>query len=395
MTPAAIIARCLVQQAAADSRAALDYATGCTVGTVLALFAAGLLSADECDAGTAAAREADSARRLAWDAARAAAPGACNWPTTAHHASPADLLAARMQRITLANEGYSVTFAYGAAEGAAGALEDAGLIPSGAYLEYVAQAEGAAEERRRELDAARAAAFWSGSINPAPAGAHSCPQTAHNPATNAPLSAIPDHFPSPENEHYPTPAEGAGEPRAQQSATADAGAYIVTGEANESGERLYVAGPFASYAEADELAAAYQENADQWADDDPLLCTGRVLYRVELLADLQYVEPPAPEQHAAPAVEPQAWGFLGLAYCLADCLGDSASNPPTLAERAMLRGMAASALRAWQAVHAAHGEELASLQAATRHAEQVGAHSVGAVSVELLRLLIGEGVRHD
>lgn len=307
MTPAAILARCLAQQAAADSRAALDYATGCSVGTVLALYAAGLLTDAECDAGTAAARDADRARRLVWDTARAAAFAA----------------------------------------------------------------------------------------DSAPAGAHSCPQTAHNPATNAPLSAIPEHFSAPENEHYPTHAEGTGEPRAQQGAPGAAGAYVVTAEADESGQRLYVAGPFASYAEADELAAAWQDEYDQWEVDDPLLCTSRVRYRVELLADLQDAEQPAPEQDAAPAVEPQAWGFLGLAYCLADCLGDSASNPPTMAERAMLRGMAASALRAWQAVHAGHGEELASLHAAARHAEQVGAHSVGAVSVELLRLLIGEGVRHD
>ncbi len=263
MTPAAIIARCLAQQAAADSRAALDYATGCSVGTVLALFAAGLLTDAECEAGTAAAREADRARRRAWDAAHAAALG------------------------------------------------------------------------------------------------------ADQPA---PLPA----------EHMPAAAD----------------AYVVTAEADESGQRLYVAGPFASHAEADELAAALQEDADQWATDDPLLCTGRVLYRVELLADLPPVELPAPEQGAAPDLEPQAWGFLGLAYCLADCLGDSASNPPTPAERATLRGMAASAVRAWQAVHAGHGEELASLHAAARHAEQVGAHSVGAVSVELLRLLIGEGVHH-
>lgn len=307
MTPASIIARCLAQQAAADSRAALDYATGCSVGSVLALYAVGLLSDAECAAGTTAARDADRDRRLAWDAARAAAFAA----------------------------------------------------------------------------------------DSAPAGAHSCPQSAHNPATNAPLSAIPDHFSGPENEHYPTYAEGACEPCAGLEGPAAADAYIVTGEANEDGERLYVAGPFASYAEADELAAAYQERADQWADDDPLVCGGSVCYRVELLADLQYVEPLAPEQDAAPAIEPQAWGFLGLAYCLADCLDDITSNPPTSDERAMLHGMAASALRAWQAVHAAHGEELASLHAAARHAEQVGAHSVGAVSVELLRLLIGEGVRHD
>ena len=303
MTPAAILARCLAQQAAADSRAALDYATGCSVGTVLALYAAGLLTDAECDAGTAAARDADRARRLAWDAARAAAFAA----------------------------------------------------------------------------------------DSAPAGAHYCPQSAHNPATNAPLSAIPDHFPGPENEHYPTHAEGTGEPRAGLEGPAAADAYAVTAETDGSGQRQYVAGPFASYAEADELAAALQEDADQWADDDPLICTGRVLYRVELLADLQDAEQPAPEQ----AAEPQAWGFLGLAYCLADCLGDSASNPPTPAERATLRGMAASAVRAWQAVHAGHGEELASLHAAARHAEQVGARSIGAVSVELLRLLIGEGVRHD
>lgn len=307
MTPAAILARCLEQQAAADSRAALDYATGCSVGTVLALYAAGLLSDAECDAGTAAARDADRARRLAWDTARAAAFAA----------------------------------------------------------------------------------------DSAPAGAHSCTQTAHNPATNAPLSAIPDHFPGPENEHYLTHAEDAGEPRAGLECLAAAGAYVVTGEADESGQRLYVAGPFANYAEADELAAALQEDAEQWEIDDPLLCTSRVRYRVELLADLPPVELDEDPQDAATAVEPQAWGFLGLAYCLADCLGDSASNPPTPAERAMLRGMAASALRAWQAVHAAHGEELASLHAAARHAEQVGAHSIGAVSVELLRLLIGEGVRHD
>ncbi|QQE88540.1 hypothetical protein [Azotobacter chroococcum] len=306
MKPAAIIANCLAQQAAADSRAALDYATGCSVGTVLALFAAGLLSADECDAGTTAARAADRARRLAWDAARVAAFAA----------------------------------------------------------------------------------------DPALAGAHSCPQTAHNPATNAPLSAIPDHFPGPENEHSPTHAEGAGEPHAQQTAPADAGAYVVTAEADESGERLYVAGPFASYTEADELAAALQEDSDQWAEDDPLLCTSHVRYRVERLADLQDTGQPGPQQDATPALEPQAWGFLGLAYCLGDCLGDVAANPPTEAERSMLRGMAASALRAWQAVHAEHGEELASLHDTIRHAEQVGAHSVGAVSVDLLRLLIGEGVRH-
>lgn len=307
MTPAAILARCLAQQAAADSRAALDYATGCSVGTVLALYAAGLLSDAECDAGTAAARDADRARRLAWDAARATAFAA----------------------------------------------------------------------------------------DSAPAGAHSCSQTAHNPATNAPLSVIPDHFPDPENEHYPTHAEGTGEPRAGLEAPADAGAYVVTGEADESGQRLYVAGPFASYAEADELAAALQDDSDQWAEDDPLLCTSHVRYRVERLADQQGAEQPDHWQDAAPASEPQAWGFLGLAYCLADCLGDSASNPPTPVERATLRGMAASALRAWQAIHAAHGDELASLHACASHAEQVGAHSVGAVSVELLRLLIGEGVRHD
>ncbi len=264
MTPAAILARCLAQQAAADSRAALDYATGCSVGSVLALYAVGLLTADECAAGTAAARDADRDRRLAWDTARAAALG------------------------------------------------------------------------------------------------------ADQPA---PLPA----------EHMP----------------AAAGAYIVTGEANESGDRLYIAGPFVSYAEADELAAAYQENADQWTDDDPLLIGGHVCYRVERLADLQRVELDEGPQDAAPAVEPQAWGFLGLAYCLADCLDDCASNPPTPAERAMLRGMAASAMRAWQVVHTGNGEELASLHAAARHAEQVGAHTVGAVSVELLRLLIGEGVRHD
>lgn len=344
MTPAAIIARCLAQQAAADSRAALDYATGCSVGTVLALFAAGLLTDAECEAGTAAAREADRARRRAWDAAHAAALGACSWPATAHHASPADLLDARMQRIEQANGTHAVIFTHGAAAGAAEALEDAGLIPTGAYLEYLARAEGTAEERRAALESAYRAVF----------------------ATDQPA-------------HAPAPA---------------AGAYIVTAEADESGQRLYVAGPFASHAEADELAAALQEDADQWATDDPLLCTGRVLYRVELLADLPPVELPAPEQDAAPDLEPQAWGFLGLAYCLADCLGDSASNPPTPAERATLRGMAASAVRAWQAVHAGHGEELASLHAAARHAEQVGAHSVGAVSVELLRLLIGEGVHH-
>lgn len=259
MTPTAILARCLAQQAAADSRAALDYATGCSVGSALALFAVGLLTSGECDAGTAAARDADRARRLAWDTARAAALGA--------------------------------------------------------------------------------------------------DQSTPPPTADAPASAI---------------------------------AYVVTCEADESGERHTVAGPFADYAYADELAAAWQEDHDQWADDDPLLCPGRVRYRVELLGE----QPPI-EQPCAPAVEPQAWGFLGLAYCLADCLGDSAANPPTPAERAMLRGMAASAVRAWQAVHAAHGEELASLQATARHAEQVGAHSVGAVSVELLRLLIGEGVRHD
>lgn len=392
MTPAAILASCLEQQAAADSRAALDYATGCSMGSVLALFAAGLLTDAECEAGTAAAREADRARRRAWDAAHAAALGACSWPATAHHASPADLLDARMQRIEQANGTHAVIFTHGAAAGAAEALEGAGLIPTAVHLEYLARAEGTAEERRAALEAAHAAAF---AADPAPAGAYSYPQTAHNPATNAPLSAIPHHFPAPENEHYPTHAEGAGEPRAAQVAPADAGAYVVTGEADESGDRLYVAGPFATHAEADELAAALQEDADQWADDDPLICTGRVLYRVELLADLPPVELPAPEQDAAPDLEPQAWGFLGLAYCLADCLGDSASNPPTPAERAMLRGMAASALRAWQAVHAAHGEELASLHAAARHAEQVGAHTIGAMSVELLRLLIGEGVRHD
>lgn len=309
MKPAAIIANCLAQQAAADSRAALDYATGCSVGTVLALFAAGLLSADECDAGTTAARAADRARRLAWDAARVAVFGA----------APANL---------------------------------------------------------------------------APAGAHFFPQTAHNPATNAPLSAVPDHFPGPENEHYPTHAEGTGEPLAQQSAPAYAGAYVVTAEAGESGQHLYVAGPFASYAEADELATALQDDSDQWGEDDPLLCTSHVRYRVELLADLQAAELLAQPQDATPPLEPQAWGFLGLAYCLADCLGDVAANPPTLAERSMLRGMAASALRAWQAVHAEHGEELASLHGAIRHAEQIGAHSVGAVSIELLQLLIGEGVRH-
>jgi hypothetical protein len=392
MTPAAILARCLEQQAAADSRAALDYATGCSVGTVLALYAAGLLSDAECDAGTAAAREADRARRLAWDTARAAALGACSWPATAHHASPADLLAVRLQRIEQANGTHAVIFTHGAAAGAAEALEDAGLIPTALHLEYLAHAEGTAEERRAALEAAHAAAFAADS---APAGAHSCPQTAHNPATNAPLSAVSDHFPGPENEHHPTHAEGTGEPRAGLEAPADAGAYVVTGEADESGQRLYVAGPFASYAEADELAAALQDDSDQWADDDPLLCTSHVRYRVERLADQQDAEQPDHPQDAAPASEPQAWGFLGLAYCLADCLGDSASNPPTLAERAMLRGMAASALRAWQAVHAAHGDELASLHAAARHAEQVGAHSIGAVSVELLRLLIGEGVRHD
>lgn len=375
MTPAAILARCLAQQAAADSRDALDYATGCSVGTVLALYAADLLSLDERDAGTAAAWEADSARRLAF--------GASNWPATAHHASPAALLAVRLQRIEQANCDYAVTFAHGAAEGAAEALDDAGLLPSPVFLEFVAQAEGAAEERRAALAAAAEAAFGLGPADTAPAGAHSWPKTTHNPAITAPLSAIPDHFPSPENEHSPTPT------------AADAGAYVVTGEADESGERLFVAGPFASHAEADELAAALQEEHDQRATDDPLLCTSRVRYRVELLADLQDAEPPAQPQGAAPASDPQAWGFLGLAYCLADCLGDSAANPPTLTERGTLRGMALSALRAWQAVHATHGPELARLQAAARHAEQVGAQTVGAVSVELLRLLIGEGLRHD
>ncbi|MDV7211073.1 hypothetical protein [Azotobacter beijerinckii] len=189
MKPAAIIASCLEQQAGADSSAALDYATGCTVGSVLALFAVGLLNADECDAGTAAARDADRARRLAWGAARVAALG-----------------------------------------------------------------------------------------------------------TDQPM---------------PPPTDYA---------------------------------------------------------------------------------PHAPQD--APGIDPQAWGFLGLAYCLADCLGDVATNPGSDEHREPLRHMAAAALRAWQAVHAEHGEELASLHACTRHAEKVGTHSVGAVSVALLQLLIGEGVRH-
>lgn len=63
MTPAAVIARCLELQAAATSRAELDYATGRTAGTVHTLFTIGQLTQDERAAHIAATHDAADARR--------------------------------------------------------------------------------------------------------------------------------------------------------------------------------------------------------------------------------------------------------------------------------------------------------------------------------------------